>query len=256
MALWDRQEGESTKAYRAFCIFRDLGPARTLVEAARRYGVEQVEAGKRNARGSQRANRHSPGYIQRWYTRYHWRERAEAWDDVQDLATREVRLKARLQAIEDMEARQVQRAILMQELATRWYLNLLEQVQRDPAAIDRLGPEEARRLFLEAAALERVARGEPSQVVQTNGGAAERERERLRDRDVRHLTDEELKRIAGSALDDWEARRGGQLVRPEPPAAEEADAPAKDLPDGQYCPAGDEEPPSTLPISHGLGRTA
>jgi len=36
MAMWDPMPGESAKAYAAFCLYRDLGPRRTLDEASGR----------------------------------------------------------------------------------------------------------------------------------------------------------------------------------------------------------------------------
>jgi hypothetical protein len=68
--LWERQEGESTKAFHAFTIYRDLGISRTIPEAHRRYtGRNQ---------GGIRAE--PPGYFEDWYKRFHWKDRAEAYD--------------------------------------------------------------------------------------------------------------------------------------------------------------------------------
>jgi hypothetical protein len=194
MAIWDRlaTDGESTKAYRAFTIYLDLGPQRTLAQAWHAYADEAVRGQPPGSRGAK-----YPGYIRNWSQRYCWEERASAWDDYQADRQRETRLTARLKAIEDMDARHAQRALLMQELATRWYANLAQKLQENPALIEELTAPEVRRLFLEAAALERIARGEPAQIVQTTGaGLAQR---RLA-ADLAYLSDDDLERIAASGL--------------------------------------------------------
>jgi hypothetical protein len=65
---WDRQSSESAKAYRAFTIFLDLGPDRSL------------DAAYRSHKGVQGARRRAPGLWQRWYAFYKWKERADLYD--------------------------------------------------------------------------------------------------------------------------------------------------------------------------------
>ena len=70
---WDRQPGETAKAFSAFALYRDLSPSDRSVQAA-------VEAGRRvGAKGTHRG-------WQRWAARYGWRDRAGANDS--DLAAR------------------------------------------------------------------------------------------------------------------------------------------------------------------------
>ena len=59
--LWERQENESTKAFQAFCIYRDLGAGRTLAKVAEKL-------------------RKSYDLIRRWSKNYFWQNRADAWD--------------------------------------------------------------------------------------------------------------------------------------------------------------------------------
>ena len=48
-ATYDRQEGETNKAYAAFCIYRDLGVDRTLEKAAKNfYPSDPRQIGARN----------------------------------------------------------------------------------------------------------------------------------------------------------------------------------------------------------------
>lgn len=62
---WDRVEGETDKAYRAFCIYRDMGADRTYADVAK-----DLE--------------HPPSYVQAlmgWSKKYNWKERCSAYDD-------------------------------------------------------------------------------------------------------------------------------------------------------------------------------
>lgn len=72
---WERQEGETPKAWEAFVVYRDLGSSRSL------RGV---------------ANHLSKGMslISRWSSRWNWVERAAAWDADTDRASREAQLEA------------------------------------------------------------------------------------------------------------------------------------------------------------------
>ncbi len=61
MNPWDRQEGETPKAYAAFCAYRDLGTERSL---------EKVGGSSAKVR-----------VCERWSSRYSWPARAAAWDE-------------------------------------------------------------------------------------------------------------------------------------------------------------------------------
>lgn len=64
---WERQSGETARAYAAFLRFRDLGPGRSLAAAYRA------------ATGRQQAGEPS-GQWRGWHAAHAWRARAEAWD--------------------------------------------------------------------------------------------------------------------------------------------------------------------------------
>lgn len=59
--LWERQETESSKAFQAFCVYRDFGAGRTLAKVAEKL-------------------RKSYDLIRRWLKNYFWQNRADAWD--------------------------------------------------------------------------------------------------------------------------------------------------------------------------------
>jgi hypothetical protein len=70
----ERLPQESPRAYRAFCIYRDLGPDRSLDQAWKRFCAASDPA---KYRGSARR----PGHWAAWSQKYQWVERAEGYDD-------------------------------------------------------------------------------------------------------------------------------------------------------------------------------
>ena len=72
---WTRQQDETPRQYECFCIYRDLGPGRSL-DAAYRKELATKAQQKRNTRAT--------GTWTRWYTSNQWKSRAEAWDQYLD----------------------------------------------------------------------------------------------------------------------------------------------------------------------------
>lgn len=70
----ERLPQESPRAYRAFCIYRDMGPDRRLDQAWKRF---RAASDPTKDRGSARR----PGNWADWSQKYHWVERAKAYDD-------------------------------------------------------------------------------------------------------------------------------------------------------------------------------
>lgn len=91
---WERQEGESWKAYEAFCVFRDLGGKRTTPATAKALGKNE-------------------SLIKKWRSEYNWNSRAEAFDvQVQrDAYAKAVAEKA------SMTARHINTALAIQKKA-------------------------------------------------------------------------------------------------------------------------------------------
>src|SRR5262245_12181395 len=92
-APWERWPGESAKAYAAFCLFRDLGPGRSLDAASRSYHHPGLEAQQPPRRRLPRAS----GTIRRWAHRWSWLDRARAWDQ----ETERLKQVEQLAAIQD-----------------------------------------------------------------------------------------------------------------------------------------------------------
>lgn len=179
---WEQQAGESAKAYAAFCLYRDLGSRRSLDEASRSYHRSGRDIQHASAGRSPRAS----GTIRRWAQRYNWLARARAWDQEAE------RIKQAEQhaAIQEMAERHAKEALMMQNKA----VERLRQLRPE-----ELGARETLAYLVEAAKLERLARGEPTERV-----SQEHHFEQLKE-----LTDDELAEIV--------ARGRGCLLSPGSP---------------------------------------
>lgn len=69
---WDRQPGETTKAFAAFTHYRDQGVSRTVERTGEWWSKEIVRQG--------RTKRGATSRVQSWSRDNRWRDRAEAWD--------------------------------------------------------------------------------------------------------------------------------------------------------------------------------
>ena len=59
---WDRQKGESARAFEAFLVYLQMGPERSVRAVAQKLSKSYTLAG-------------------RWSSTYHWVERCRAWDN-------------------------------------------------------------------------------------------------------------------------------------------------------------------------------
>ncbi len=110
---WERQEGESGRAFRAFTQYRDLGPGRSLNAAytASREAKEELRA---------------PGTWYEWSARFRWVERAAAWDAFLDGE----RLQARAKRERELERRRFEFELKNQERLER-------RVEKMEAVLDK-----------------------------------------------------------------------------------------------------------------------
>jgi len=95
-----RLDAESAAAFRAFQIYRDLGPARSLAKAWQAYRESRGEPVTR-----------VPGPRARWSVKYEWVKRAAEFDAVLDTAAR----AARVEQTRKLEERRVQFEFANQE---------------------------------------------------------------------------------------------------------------------------------------------
>jgi hypothetical protein len=98
MRAWERQLGESAKAYAAWTVYRDLGPERSLRKTAQMYYgcIKNVHQ------------------LARWSRKFDWVERARAFDDYHEMIRREAietHQRSRLQVFAARE-RKVQEELL------------------------------------------------------------------------------------------------------------------------------------------------
>jgi hypothetical protein len=72
--IWTKQDDETQRAYEVFCVYRDLGPSRRLIDAH----DETYGHGAGNIR-----------LLQRWSSQHDWVDRAEAYDQYLEAKRRE-----------------------------------------------------------------------------------------------------------------------------------------------------------------------
>jgi len=142
---WDRQPGESSRAYAHFCLYRDKGVSRSL------RALEHVDGC-------------TSGYRQlgRWSSRWQWVKRYQDYDDH---LQRQDRLRQEKER-KDMLTRHGKIAVLGQNLVVKGIEKLLadvEQGKRDLSASD------ASRLLDVAVKIERLSRGEPTEISELGG---------------------------------------------------------------------------------------
>jgi hypothetical protein len=133
---WDRQPGESAKAYRAFTLYRDKQADRTFESVA---GVLRC----------------SGTNIRRWAKRWNWTDRVRACDIHLDRIDLEALSRERL----TMKKRMARQGIDMQAAAADALSELLRLIKRKKRPL-RLSASDIARLAEVGGKLERYARGE------------------------------------------------------------------------------------------------
>ena len=144
---WERRKGERSKAYSAFCLYRNLGPrGRSLTEAASLYYA---------TKGKPKVYQ-----LKRWSVRYNWVERCEAFDDFIDEQKRQKYLDDQLK----MADRQASLGCKLQELGEAMLDDLL--VKKETVKGNILDIVRSLRTGTE---FERLGRGAPTQIVEEQG---------------------------------------------------------------------------------------
>lgn len=158
---WHRQPGESSKAFHAFMLYRDMLPKERSL--AKLHKNHFKTASKR--------------WLAEWSRKYSWVARATAHDE--HLAA--VRAEAQEQAIIEMVERQAKEGMALQHKG-------IEKLQATKPKDMTVGT--AIRAVDVGVKIERTARGEPTEIVKGEHTL----------RPVRELTDEELERIIRAEL--------------------------------------------------------
>lgn len=135
---WERQPGESVKAFGAFALYRDMGTDRSTRKVAQQLGK-------------------SVAMIQRWSSSHKWTDRVDAWDAEQDRKARDEHLKE----IAKMRSRHIKLAVSMLVKAAKG----LEKL--DP---DEMNPNSITRMVDVATQLERLSRGDTTDSIEIRDG--------------------------------------------------------------------------------------
>lgn len=138
---WEKQKGESAKAFEAFQLFRDMGPARTVQAVARQLGK-------------------SASLLYRWKGEWEWQERVEKYDNEQDRLAR-IRHNERIEAMREKHL----------SVSDMIYKKVLEALQTIKGK--KLTPYQMARLVEVFTKLERVSLGEPETIGEIRGNESE-----------------------------------------------------------------------------------
>ena len=141
---WGRQEEETRKAFACFEVYRNMLPIeRSLAKVRQKLGRKT-------------------GYIrqlEKWSSKYGWVRRAVEFDAYTD----SVRLAGRSQAIEEMAERQAWQGMILQDAGFRVFLDAEGNLK--PLIGDLLKPSTAIRAIEVGVKLERLGRGEPTDIL-------------------------------------------------------------------------------------------
>ena len=146
---WEKQEHETSKAYAAFCAYRDMGTNRSLTKTVTAiYGDLTHTKTTTKHRG-----------LATWSSKYGWVARVEAYDVYLETKERYENEKA----IKDMAKRHAQVSMLAMSKA----VDRIKLVGSKD--IEELTPKEALEYLKVSADLERKSRGAPDQLVELSG---------------------------------------------------------------------------------------
>lgn len=136
---WERQKGESAKAFEAFAAYRDM-KNRSLSKVGRALGK-------------------SKALMERWSSMYEWQKRTAAWDAEQDRIARQTQIDE----IIKMRKRHA-------DLASAMLVKAAQALKRIP--IDEVKAADLSRMVETGAKLERISRGDVSDVIEERDGGA------------------------------------------------------------------------------------
>jgi hypothetical protein len=139
---WERADGETSRSFEGFVIYRDLGGRRSLSKVAQTLSISKQSVAETSLR-------------------FGWVARALAWDDEQD----RIRRDAHNAAIVAMNNKHAEIALSLQGVA----LKKLQKIN-EAGTMDELDAVTVLRYLTEAAKMERVARGEPETIQEHRHG--------------------------------------------------------------------------------------
>lgn len=146
--IWDQQPKESSRAFAAFIVYRDLGLRRSCSAVA-----EQL---KINASSVLELSK-----------RHNWQERVKAWDAFVDRETQ----KDQLHAVKVMKKRQIALALKAQKAAGKGLKRYIAQFDDDTISPYAMKPDGLSKLLEAGCRIERLNRDEPEQHVELTQGS-------------------------------------------------------------------------------------
>jgi hypothetical protein len=144
---WERRAHESAKSFRYFCVYRDMGPERSIVKTVTGESTAKLR------------------WLEHLSSKWQWVARAAAYDDEVDRQKREASEAER----RSMAERHARLAMLMQSAAIDQTRKWLEEVQASEKPV--WTPDQLNRIMATSVQIERVARGEPSEIIRKEGEA-------------------------------------------------------------------------------------
>lgn len=137
---WERQEGETDRAFEAFCVYRDLGRERSQEKTAAKLGKNRNQ-------------------ICKWSMKYNWVERISKWEDEQDRLIR-------MELTKDIGRMRKRHA----DIASAMLIKAARALQKIPD--DEIKASDISRMVDTASKLERLSRGDTSEVVEERDGGS------------------------------------------------------------------------------------
>jgi len=136
--MWDQQIEESSKAFDAFCTYRDMGLGRSLRKLSKVTNYHLSTLGEHSKK-------------------YDWQSRVTAWDAYLD----KISQHNQSAEIKEMKRRQITLALKAQEAAAKGLELFLVELKKNPKLIFK--PEGLSKLLDSGCRLERLNRDEPEQ---------------------------------------------------------------------------------------------
>lgn len=136
---WERQEGETVKAFEAFCVYRDLGKTRSQEKTAAQLSKSRQQ-------------------ICKWSAKYSWVERVGAWEEEQDRLIR-------IELTKDIGAMRKKHA----DIANALLIKAAQALKKIPDS--EIKASDISRMIETATKLERISKGDVGEVIEerTNG---------------------------------------------------------------------------------------
>ena len=134
---WERQQDETSKAYEAFTVYRDLGTNRSITKTSQTLNKNRTT-------------------IAEWSTKYDWVKRAAAWDSEQDRIR-----QAQVEEIKKMRKRHA-------DIASAMLIKAAQALKNIPQ--DEIKPGDISRMVDVASKLERISRGDVGEVIEGGDG--------------------------------------------------------------------------------------